>query len=475
MSRQPHALIPLVGGLLLGTACAPARGPDREVRLLFTGDILLSRQVAVEMAATRRSPWAGMSDLFAGADWLGGNLEGAIGPAHDCRTADSAACFAFPDSSAVLLARAGFDALTLANNHSADLGHTGRFRTRELLRQAGVLGVGFEDSPRFVRLQGVTVAIVAIDLVPGEDGAAQRVPSVAVAQKLRAARSLADLVVVSVHWGQELHEWAGADQRAAADWLVTQGADLIVGHHPHVVQPPECVRGRPVFFSLGNHVFDQRDPVTKVGLIADCRILRGAMQCGAIGTETRHGSAVPVVREGARLVGLEECAVPLRAPLVVAGVELRPRPWTPGDTLEGTALEGWKDGRREWTTRPVELVGLQGGLRGSDPIPYLFALELHPSAMDKVVALRPHVYAVGDHGLIAKWRGTALAWPLLDAVVDEEGELCALHRGDSFIRPDPTVTTTRTLHYKWNGFGFSATNDSAKSAACARLMRALTG
>jgi poly-gamma-glutamate synthesis protein (capsule biosynthesis protein) len=115
----------------------------------------------------------------------------------------------------------------------------------------------------------------------------------------------------------------------------------------------------------------------------------------------------------------------------------------------------------------VALVSLQGGVSTPDGPSLLLALERHPSAIDGELALRPVVYAATAHGLVAKWRGTALAWPLLDAVVDREGRLCALHRGDSFVRPDPTTPLTRTMRYRWNGFGFSALADA--DGACARL------
>jgi poly-gamma-glutamate synthesis protein (capsule biosynthesis protein) len=58
--------------------------------------------------------------------------------------------------------------------------------------------------------------------------------------------------------------------------------------------------------------------------------------------------------------------------------------------------------------------------------------------------------------------GSALAWPLIDAAVDSEGKLCALHRGDSFMRPDSTATDTRTARYSWNGFGFSGVAEGAE-------------
>ena len=66
-------------------------------------------------------------------------------------------------------------------------------------------------------------------------------------------------------------------QQQQARWLVEHGADLIVGHHPHVVQAPACVEGRPVFFSLGNHLFDQKYAETKDGLIADCSVHGGRL------------------------------------------------------------------------------------------------------------------------------------------------------------------------------------------------------
>jgi len=87
--------------------------------------------------------------------------------------------------------------------------------------------------------------------------------------------------------------------------------------------------------------------------------------------------------------------------------------------------------------------------------PMLLSLERHPSSIDDEVGLRPYVYAVGPHGLVARWRGSALAWPLVDAVATSNGVLCALHRGDSFLLSDPATTSRRIAAYRWNGFGFS--------------------
>ena len=467
MPRRRRALIAAltIAGALGGVGFAAVRrDPDAPVRLLFTGDILLSRQVDVERRRTGGSPWDSVASLFAGANWVGGNLEGDVGSDSSCVARDRSLCFAFSNDAPSLLATAGFDALTVENNHAGDLGPDARRRTIGAVGRAGVMGVDFDRSPRFTRVGALTVGVVAITLIPDASERAQQIPSVEVEQKLRLARTLANIVVVSIHWGNELQDWPSAAQKDAAAWLVRHGADVVVGHHPHVVQRPDCVDGHPVFYSLGNHVFDQKYPETKEGLIADCRVLGDRLTCAGIRTHTRRGSAMPVVVAGvADDSGLAQCAVRLRASLVVDGWTLRPSPWTPmtADSV-GVALEGWRRGVRQWETRRVDLVSLDTGLNGDGADTLLFALERHPSAMDGEVAIRPHVYALSPRGMVAKWRGTALAWPLLDAVVDQGG-LCALHRGDSFVRLDPANTQTRTMRYRWNGFGFSADT----SGACA--------
>jgi poly-gamma-glutamate synthesis protein (capsule biosynthesis protein) len=179
---------------------------------------------------------------------------------------------------------------------------------------------------------------------------------------------------------------------------------------------------------------------------------------------------MPVPRGASHEAALAACTVPVRPSLVVSGWTIRPVAWAAAAAdSAGVVLEGWRGGAPRWRTRRVSLVSLAAGVAADDGQPLLLALERHPSAMDGEVATRPHVYAVGDRGLVAKWRGTALAWPLLDAVVDADGSVCALHRGDSFLRLDRTVTATRTMRYRWNGFGFSAASDPG--SVCARTFR----
>ena len=230
-----------------GTIVMFARTQLHSVRLLFTGDILLSRHVASELEHRRVSPWARYTDLFHNAQWVSGNVEGAFGLPSDC-IESAHLCFANPDSSVEFLRLAGFHGLTLENNHAGDLGSADREHTRNLLKKESRVPVDFENSPQFARVGDATLALISVTLIPAADGHVQRIPSPEISEKLRAAREAAHLVVVSIHWGVEYQRLPDAGQRAQARWLIQQGADLIVGHHRHVVQPPECIDSHPVFF-----------------------------------------------------------------------------------------------------------------------------------------------------------------------------------------------------------------------------------
>jgi poly-gamma-glutamate synthesis protein (capsule biosynthesis protein) len=422
--------------LLLASVCrAQARPEEPDLRLLFTGDIMLSRQVQTQYELRKRSPWVNLNELFAQTDWVGGNLEGAVGDSSQCLSAKN--CFATQATMLPILREAGLRSLTVENNHSGDVGGRGREATRLALQKAGLMSVSFDDSPQFIRLRNTTISLVAITLVPAADGEVQAIPSVEVIQKLRTARTLANLVIVSIHWGAELVDWPTDTERKQAEWLVDHGVDLVVGHHPHVVQAPECVHGKPVFFSLGNHVFDQKYLETKEGMIADCRLHAGHLICNAVRTRTEPGSYIPdLARNDLDSANTLAGCTPTQAPpLEIGGYEIRPEPWTPDGPADGIGLTSWKNGTLQWRTPRRNLISLDAGrLAGTSADPLLLILEHHPSSIDQEDGVRPYVYAVGEHGLIARWRGSALAWPLLDAAIDgRTGTICALHRGDSFL------------------------------------------
>jgi hypothetical protein len=93
------------------------------------------------------------------------------------------------------------------------------------------------------------------------------------------------------------------------------------------------------------------------------------------------------------------------------------------------------------------------------------------SPIDREVSIRPYVYSTDETGLVAKWRGSALAWPLIDARIYDQDDclLCALHRGDSFINLDKKNMEIKIAAYRWNGFGFNLLSDSLTQSNCQQL------
>jgi poly-gamma-glutamate synthesis protein (capsule biosynthesis protein) len=315
--RLNALLVVLTASILTASVGMQPRG----TRLVFTGDILLSRHVAEELQRRRVSPWTPFAQLFGDSQWVSGNLEGALGSPSAC-IKSARPCFATPDSAVQLLKMAGFHGLTLENNHAGDLGSAGRKRTRRLLQKESLAAIDFENSPFVAQAGDAKIALISITLIPAADGRVQKIPSDQISEKLRKASQLADLVVVSIHWGNEYQKLVDEAQRAQAHWLIQNGADVIVGHHSHVVQTSECIEGHPVFFSLGNHVFDQTYPPTKEGMIADCRLTGERLSCQEIRTHTARGTSFPILGDSDEKANssLAACTPKSKRPLGVEGL-----------------------------------------------------------------------------------------------------------------------------------------------------------
>ncbi len=166
----------------------------------------------------------------------------------------------------------------------------------------------------------------------------------------------------------------------------------------------------------------------------------------------------------------KRCVFRISPPLIVNGITLRPANTPAKSNPPGFSLEAIREGRVLWRTHRANLVSMEPMRVGaSHAAEYLFTLERHFSPLDGEEGLRPCVCEVRPEGLVPKWRGTALAWPLLDAALlpVDSGILCARHRGDSFIVPQRGSNEKRIAAYRWKGFGFSGIDDP-ESVGCSR-------
>jgi poly-gamma-glutamate synthesis protein (capsule biosynthesis protein) len=248
--------------------------------LIFAGDVMLSRGVGRKMEAKGDwgYPFRQVSGVLHGADLAYCNLECPI--SDQGRNLHHLYSFRADPRALGGLKAAGFTIVSEANNHAYDWGPAALVDTLRRLHAVGIRTVGAGENtleahhPTVVDLGGLRVAFLAyVNIDPPEAAAGVHHPGVAwldveqVLADIRFARNLADLVVVCPHWGIEYATAPTRQQEELARKMIDAGADLIVGSHPHVVQPLKRVGGRWVAYSLGNFVFDQKAPATHRGLL----------------------------------------------------------------------------------------------------------------------------------------------------------------------------------------------------------------
>ncbi|MCC6238222.1 MAG: CapA family protein [Dehalococcoidia bacterium] len=295
----------------------PPSIPD--VTIVAVGDIMLARRVTTLMELQGPTyPFERVRDLLEG-DVTVGNMEGAFTERGTPLVKQYT--FRTPPQLASALSLAGLDAVSLANNHATDFGVPGLEDTLGALEQAGVraFGAGLDAeraaAPVVVRAEnGARVAFLGVDDIGEVLWAGIGRPGVAPANlegvrtTVEAACTEADYVVVFAHWGAEYSAAPTARQRELARAAVEAGASLVIGAHPHVLQPVERMDGSLVVYSLGNFVFDLDGD--------DMRMLGEGPFQAAVARITLSRSAPPRLEV---------------APVRTDPTEHRPRPATPDE------------------------------------------------------------------------------------------------------------------------------------------------
>ena len=272
MSRLLNAC----AALLLAAACLPAIAGDT-VRLVFVGDVMLDDGPGRTIAAGG-DPLASFDTALRDADFTLGNLECPI--AAGGTPLDSKIYSFRADPRATRVLRGRFHAMSVANNHSGDMGRAAFTETLAHLHAAGIRVVGggpnlaAAHAPLWVEKHGLRIAVLAYnEFKPRRFEAGADWPGIAwsedgrVLADIRAARAAgADVVIPFMHWGWERETTPSARQRELARRMIDAGADAVVGGHPHVTQGADLWHGKPIVWSLGNFVFDGFElPAAKVG------------------------------------------------------------------------------------------------------------------------------------------------------------------------------------------------------------------
>ncbi|WP_293129193.1 CapA family protein [Microcoleus sp. bin38.metabat.b11b12b14.051] len=236
---------------------------DPTVTLMFGGNVNLSDAIA---ANGNDYHWAFANmDEYRQADVSMVNLENPL-TTSTLNSGKKQLNFKADPESVKVLTAGGVDIVNLANSHAMDYEEPGLVETINTLNNAGIghLGAGRDIKearrPDIIEVKGQRIAYLGYydaDLHAADQGKAGTNPrrNNRVAEDIRALRGQVDWIIVNYHWGVELADYPGDWQIDLARFTIDQGADLVVGHHPHVLQGAEVYKGRPIVYSLGNFIF----------------------------------------------------------------------------------------------------------------------------------------------------------------------------------------------------------------------------
>lgn len=270
---------------------------DKEI--IFTGDVMLARDVERrQITLAPKHSLSELQDLFRD-NFVVGNFEASVPKVHE-PTPSMVMKFSVAKENLDLLSKAGFTHFSLANNHTLDYGIEGYQNTVSELGQLGLVTGGYpvnlsSSSVSYIETDDGIVGIVFIN-------ATFAYPDKASWKKyIDWAESNCDLTIAYIHWGDEYELIHNEAQENLARALIDEGVDLIIGHHPHVIQDVGLYKDRLIFYSLGNLVFDQywNNDVSE-GLLLALRKDKRELNINLYGVESRTVKTQP------RLMSVEE-------------------------------------------------------------------------------------------------------------------------------------------------------------------------
>jgi poly-gamma-glutamate synthesis protein (capsule biosynthesis protein) len=248
-------------------------------RLIFGGDVIFARGVAAKIEKTGRSPLCDIAERLRAADIAFVNLESPFSDGPPIMKAEMV--FRAEPDHVRHLVEAGVDIVSTANNHVRDCGSSGIAFTLDLLEKHRIaaVGTGKDESTAYggtiLERRSVKFGFLAYTFDQANGNHRDHDPRVAMLDIKRmqagvaALKTKTDAVIVSMHAGAEYVSRPYQPQIDFARAAIDAGAQLVAGHHPHVVQTMELYKNGLILYSLGNLVFDQNQPDTRRGLLAE--------------------------------------------------------------------------------------------------------------------------------------------------------------------------------------------------------------
>ncbi len=253
--------------------------------LAFFGDLIFDRQVSKTLSGdeiikqyfkqffqnedTKLSPSIYPHRTLFGIDFVGLNLETpTVTDKKICQTSGKEVTFCSDASILPHLKNIGFTLMNVANNHSLDWGIDAHLETIENIKNNGLNYIGYIRNGKYfeknylrkTEIRGIKVARQWYDFT-----ITPRTLFASYCEIIKANKAQEYINIISVHRGREYETTHSAEQESLGRQLIDCGADIIIGHHPHVIQDIWRYQGKPIIYSLGNFLFDMKSPETKQG------------------------------------------------------------------------------------------------------------------------------------------------------------------------------------------------------------------
>ena len=263
--------------------------------LLFVGDIMLARDVENYLDREGAAyPFKQISHLLPQYDAVIGNFEAVVSEPH-VKALPFTFQFSVRPEYLKGLQEASFDILSLANNHSSDYGNAAIELTKQLCLEYGLRCVG--DARRaetFVHeVHNVRLGFLFANTTWNTES------TETLLALMREIATKSDIQIAYIHWGTEYELIHNREQQVLAEGLIDAGADAVIGHHPHVVQDVAFYKEKPIFYSLGNFIFDQYwNEHVQTGLGVEMRIEKDQIEYQAIPFTRKDSRNQPAVMEG---------------------------------------------------------------------------------------------------------------------------------------------------------------------------------
>lgn len=296
------------GSVTSGGAISEEMIQEAELRFMAVGDIMLGRGVGMRLqkAGSYEKAFEKVASVLKQGDIVFANLESPLtNSSHGLDSKRKIVLKGKPEAVSALTS-AGFNLVSLSNNHMMDYYEKGLFDTMSLLEKNNISyagsGKNIEEArkPVIIEKNGIRIGLLAYTdmaelIFAGEpylsfaagankSGLVPRKYEI-IKEDVIKLRGQVDLLAVSLHWGVEDSFIIAPEQVEFAHNLIDDGVDMILGHHPHQFQGIEVYKGKPIFYSMGNFLFDQNDPENMESFIIDMKYS---------GTELTELSAIPV-------------------------------------------------------------------------------------------------------------------------------------------------------------------------------------